>query len=133
MSALDGLGDANDIALADEDTFRAMEELYLQVKQTLGKNPWVTASKLCARKRPGLFPVRDKLTCALLALLPHGGYPVDWQVFRLLMLPESGVVEALYDLRGAATEGADRSEVAIDAYPLRWLDALLWMRAKNLK
>ena len=43
-----------------------MEQLYEAIKQALSantlKNPnaWVTASKLCARKRPDLFPVRDK-------------------------------------------------------------------------
>jgi hypothetical protein len=50
-----------------------MEAVYSPVKQALGNpevkrtNPWVTASKLCARKRPHLFPVREKVVCTLLS------------------------------------------------------------------
>jgi Family of unknown function (DUF6308) len=55
-----------DLANARCPALTAMEGLYEAVKQALSadtvKNPnaWVTASKLCARKRPDLFPVRDK-------------------------------------------------------------------------
>jgi Family of unknown function (DUF6308) len=68
-----------------------MERLYLQVKPALSrsevhdKNAWVTASKLCARKRPDLFPVRDRIVCEYLGLLKNGNYQVDWQVFRYLI------------------------------------------------
>lgn len=37
-----------DLAHADDDTLLAMRQLYRTVKSTLGTNPWVTASKLCA-------------------------------------------------------------------------------------
>jgi hypothetical protein len=58
-----------DLANAGIRALTAMEQLYEAVKQALSadtvKNPnaWVTASKLCARKRPDLFPVRDKEVC----------------------------------------------------------------------
>ena len=67
----------------DEDGLRDMELFYRHVKKALAKasaensNPWVTASKLCARKRPDLFPVRDNVVCELLGLLPKGDYQVD--------------------------------------------------------
>lgn len=131
LALLSALGEANDLALADQETLIAMDALFDAVMHTLGRKPWVTASKLCARKRPGLFPVRDRLTCALLGLLPYGSYQIDWQVFRLVMKPESGVVAALHELRQDATDGKSRDEVSMDAYPLRWLDVLLWMRAKS--
>ena len=66
----------------------AMAELHHALKRALSPpevtkpNPWVTDSKLCARKRPDLFPVRDSVVCAYLGLIdPKGNYEVDWQVF----------------------------------------------------
>jgi len=44
-----------------------MRRRYNRIKSTLGADPWVTTSKLCARKRPALFPVRDKPVRDLLA------------------------------------------------------------------
>lgn len=130
---LASLGDADDIALVDGESMIAMQEFYKTVKVTLGVDPWVTASKLCARKRPGLFPVRDELTRDLLGLLEHKNFQIDWQVFRAVMLPESGVVDTLHDLRRKVVEGQTRDLVAMDSYPLRWLDVALWMQAKTAK
>jgi hypothetical protein len=58
-----------DLASAGIPALTAMVELYEAVKRALSaetvRNPnaWVTASKLCARKRPDLFPVRDREVC----------------------------------------------------------------------
>ena len=78
-----------DLAMAGEDTLLAMSRLHEATKQALSpshvKNPnrWVTASKLCARKRPDLFPVRDSVVCGLLELSgTRHNYEVDWQVYR---------------------------------------------------
>ena len=78
-----------DLAMADADQLLAMAELHQGLKRALtpagvqNPNPWVTASKLCARKRPDLFPVRDNVVCKYLGLIdPKGNYEVDWQVFR---------------------------------------------------
>ena len=63
-----------DLSMADVDTLIAMAALHDALKRALSldrsqsKNPWVTASKLCARKRPDLFPVRDSVVCDLLDL-----------------------------------------------------------------
>jgi hypothetical protein len=116
----------SDLAYADDATMNAMRELYVAVKETLGKDPWVTASKLCARKRPALFPVRDRLVRDELGLLKYENYQIDWQVFRALML-DHDLVEALRAVRSKAIGDT----VVTDAYPLRWLDVLLWMRARE--
>lgn len=81
-----------------------MRQLYNRVKSTLGSDPWVTASKLYARKRPALFPVRDKLVRDLLDLTRHTNYEVDWQIFRAIMA-DSDITSALRDL-------AERPEMA---------------------
>ena len=80
-----------DLANAGIRALTAMQQHYEAVKQALSadtvKNPnaWVTASKLCARKRPDLFPVRDKEVCDYLGLtqlqkLPGGlaGLPLPY-------------------------------------------------------
>ena len=115
----------------EDDGLRDMDALYRHVKKALAKagvensNPWVTASKLCARKRPDLFPVRDNVVCALLGLLPKGNYQVDWQVFRDLVRDQE-VLDAIAAAAEAATEAAEGAHVAVDKEPLRILDAALW-------
>ena len=71
--------------MADADQLLAMADMYQALKSALSPpdvknpNPWVTASKLCARKRPDLFPVRDNVVCTYLGLIdPKGNYQVDW-------------------------------------------------------
>jgi hypothetical protein len=120
-----------DVELADAkgSTYAAMAQLYTVVKRTLGKNPWVSASKLCARKRPRLFPVRDKRVRLLLGLYDYANYTIDWQVFSHVMRdPE--VWDRLTKLRRDA-EGARADNVSLDPYPLRHLDVLLWMEARR--
>lgn len=123
----DQLAGDRDLAHADDDVLMAMRQLYKTVKSTLGTNPWVTASKLCARKRPALFPVRDKLICNYLDLTRYDNYEIDWQVFRAIMRNQE-VVTALHSLADAAKGDS----VHLDNYPLRWLDAALWMRAREI-
>jgi Family of unknown function (DUF6308) len=115
-----------DLAHADDDTLLAMRQLYKTVKSTLGTNPWVTASKLCARKRPALFPVRDKLIRDYLDLTRYDNYEIDWQLFRAIMRNHE-VETALHSLADIARGDS----VHLDNYPLRWLDAALWMHARE--
>ena len=118
-----------DIALADSPTLLAMAELhealklYLSPSHSKAKNPWVTTSKLCARKRPDLFPVRDNVVCAMLGL--GNSYEVDWQVFRRLMqaIDLRERIDEIVDL--AAVRGADTGS---PNNRLRHLDAILWMK-----
>lgn len=121
-----------ELAMADDDTLKAMAELheafkmYLSPAHSQAKNPWVTASKLCARKRPDLFPVRDSVVCNALGL--GRNYQVDWQVFRGL-IQDAKVrdrIDALVD--AASREGAD---IGHPNRRLRHLDVLLWMKATS--
>lgn len=96
---------------------------------------WVTAAKLCARKRPRLFPVRDNLVCTFLGggrkLKSGDGWPgdfsVDIQVYAYL-LTHPDVLAALRDLRGTLTHAFG---LRVDNEGLRLLDAALWMRANR--
>lgn len=128
-----------DLLVAGPTDLLAMEVLYGAVKaalsdpSTTNPNAWVTASKLCARKRPELFPVRDNLVCIHLGLLPkgkRGDYQVDWQVFRAL-IGDRRVIEAI-DALGPLikTEARDR-RVQTDTGRLRLLDAALWTWASG--
>jgi hypothetical protein len=117
-----------DLSLAGPQVLEAMAAFYVQVKATLGRDPWVTASKICARKRPRLFPVRDKRVRLLLDLYRHQDYTIDWQVFGHLT-GQPAVIDRLADL---AAEAARLSPtVRLDPYPLRHLDVLLWMDARD--
>lgn len=93
-----------------------MYALHSWFRNLLGSNSnrWVTAAKICARKRPRLFPVRDNMVCSLLAdgraLNAGNGWPgnfsVDIQVYAYLL-----------------TDDED----------MRVLDSVLWMRAQRLR
>ena len=111
-----------DLATASEDVWVAADAFYRMIKGSLGKNPWVTASKLCARKRPQFFPVRDQVVTATRLKLGVD-WLTDWQVYRYLMSTES-IVNELRDLERQARPDGSSSE--LDP-PLRILDVLLWM------
>lgn len=116
------------------ETLVRMWELHRRFKTLLSDdaNRWVTAAKLCARKRPYLFPVRDNLVCTYLGggqpLRTGNGRPgnfsVDIQVYAHLMT-DARVKAALDWLRREAAE----REVTVDVVDLRLLDAVLWMHA----
>lgn len=131
----------------DEADFAAMGEFYDTVKALLSRsdanfsNPWVTTSKLVARKRPGLFPVRDSVVCAYLGIDRLRDYAKDWYVFRELMrngdivdelgrLPDRVREAAAKQIpsRDEATPSRDEEEpsLILDTEPLRLLDAVLW-------
>lgn len=95
---------------------------------------WVFAAKLCARKRPDLFPVRDNLVCNYLSggngvggkAGQLGWFSTDIQVFAFLMTSKDIVrrLGALYDdLKGDPT-------IRLDTSMLRLLDAVLWTAAR---
>ncbi|USQ75354.1 DUF6308 family protein [Ornithinimicrobium cryptoxanthini] len=120
-----------ELELANAETFLAMESLYSTVKAALSSssskssNPWVTTSKLCARKRPALFPVRDRNVCGLLGILGLSDFRADWAVFQYLV-QDPDVVAAIDELPGlVALAGAGRP-VELDRQRLRLLDAALW-------
>lgn len=130
------------LARATPEVLQVLETTYSAVRSQLPSpragakttNQWVLASKLMARKRPLLFPVRDSLVCKYLAggaglggnAGQLGWFRRDIQVFAYLMAHEE-VVACLEAVRNAMA----------DAYPawslgpsdLRLLDAVLWMAA----
>lgn len=75
------------LVVADTATLEAMYNFYVAVKSGLSHpnstnpNPWVTASKLCARKRPHLFPIRDRVGCDFLGIRKLKDVRAEWQVF----------------------------------------------------
>ena len=114
-----------------ERDFLAMEAFYDLVKSLLVKadtkssNAWVTASKITARKRPDLFPVRDNVVCKLLGINRLGDRAKDWVVFRELMRDEE-VRAALSATMSKAEALKDERVVRFDVEPLRQLDVVLW-------
>lgn len=118
---------------AGPDLLTHMSELFLAVLDALKdptkskSTPWVTASKLCSRKRPGTFPVRNNVVCQQLGLigkgLPRGDHQLDYRVFQHL-LRNSEVIRAV-DLGDRVRASGQRP----DQYRLKILDAALWTHA----
>lgn len=121
---------------ADGTTFDAMERLYGLVKRSLlrhgarDSNAWVTASKIVARKRPDLFPVRDRKVTALLGLREHADVRVDWQAYAYLM-NQSDVRSVLISL-SKHLEARSTAELSADSELLRILDVALWMHTLDV-
>ena len=130
LRALRGLPD-RELAFADADTLTAMEGFYRAIKVALGSasahtsNPWVTASKLCARKRPDLFPVRDRNVCGHLGIIDLNDFRVDWLVFRALA-QDDDVIAAVDDLPSSIRAADTGRLLAVDSSRLRLLDAAIW-------
>ncbi|TRW44385.1 DUF6308 family protein [Georgenia yuyongxinii] len=130
LASLRALPDVG-LTVADADTLTAMAVFYEDVKGAL-KDPWaknsdrwVTASKLCARKRPDLFPVRDRKVRDLLGLTRFADYRVDWQVLRHLAQSDEvrqAIFKALRQMPNAET-------VKVESSLLRVLDVGLWTHA----
>lgn len=127
-----------DLRLADDATLVAMATLHqaskraLSLESTAHKNPWVTAAKLTARKRPDLFPVRDSVVCELLGLAgSKQNYELDWQVYRHIVQDEA--IRARLDV---VVGEASQREGVNTGHPnrrLRHLDVALWMHAQHEK
>ena len=130
LDALRAIPD-KDLLVTDPATLEAMESFYLAVKTNLSaastRHPdaWVTASKLCARKRPELFPVRDRKVSAYLGLTRNNSYQIAWQVFRHL-IGHRDVITAIDALSDATLAGAHGTRLRLDDSRLRLLDAAIW-------
>lgn len=114
--------------------FQAMSAFYTTVKPLLSdassqtSDRWVAASKLVARKRPDLFPVRDRVVCGYLEIRKLRDYSKDWLVFRHLMQNQQ-IQDRLAALPAETIRAASDVEAVLDAEPMRILDAALWMHA----
>ena len=116
----------------DDDGKQAMSEFYELVKRTLAtpgvpdSDRWVTASKIAARKRPDLFPVRDNVVRNGLNIMRFGDYRVDWPIFQRIITDE-GVIRQLKSLPAQIKDCANERSVDLDGEPLlRLLDAAMW-------
>lgn len=121
----------------DDSDLEQMAKFYTEVKASLTRagasrtsGAWVTASKIVARKRPPLFPVRDAQVTALLGTRKRADYFTDWIVYRHLMRDEA-VASNLWRLREALEGLATSGELLSESEPLRLLDVALWMHVKK--
>lgn len=111
------------LAEADDALLLRGVELHRSIKALLSDgNAWVTASKLAARLRPALAPVRDSVVVAGLGLA-NRDVAQDWRSFRHVVRDRE-VGDLLSEARDAVTAGGtDISHVP----DLRLLDVALWM------
>ncbi|MEU0792442.1 DUF6308 family protein [Amycolatopsis sp. NPDC005961] len=91
--------------------------LWWLLKRCGGKDRWVTANKLLARKRPHLLPVYDSQVKAVLDA-PRSVWACLWTWFQ----GDSRRADAVSELRDQA---CDLHDISL----LRCLDVILWMQA----
>lgn len=121
------------LAEATPSDLVAMENFYEATRRAMiepsakTSNPWVTATKLTARKRPDLIPVRDTLVRKVLGLASLRDYRIEWQVMRTLV-NDPTVMHALKAAVASAQESgrAQGRHMAFDTSVLRLLDVALW-------
>lgn len=117
-----------DLAAAPDDRLDAAAEFYERVKETLRGNKWVTASKLAARKRPALIPVRDSVVVEQLGL-SNRDFRRDWSVFRALVRDE----EVTERVEAVARQAAEDTAADLAGLPLlRLIDTAVWMHPRQL-
>lgn len=129
LEALEAVPDDVDLASARAVHLLTMEALYKSTKLRLSQRgtAWVTASKLCARKRPRLFPVVDNVVRNYLDLSRFDNYQVNWLVYRALM-DDDDVSEALDRAVAGSRDLAQQGtrDLRMDNIRLKVLDAALW-------
>lgn len=130
LLASEALAVDRNLQTAGLETLEAMSEFYVTVKGALHpvgahtSNAKVTASKICARKRPDLFPIMDKRVLRLLGTWELRDYGTDWQVFGYLL--DDDVLMA--NVRDIVDDAASRDGVSVGDPNclLRHLDVILW-------
>lgn len=116
---------------ADTATLIPMSDFYRAVRDALadeGEDPedrWAVASKVCARKRPNLFPIRDAVVRDRLGITEAEDYRADWQVFRHVTRTHA-VEQAITAARDAAAAQTDPATIPLDHSRLRLLDVALF-------
>jgi hypothetical protein len=135
QSALGALAEASDLRSATAGDFVKMWHLQAAIKAAIAdphtkkaSNPWVTAAKISARKRPGLVAVRDRVVGGKLGERALNSAYVYWQLMRALLL-DTEVTASLDRARECiAREAAGDLQHDFRHEPdLRLLDAALWM------
>jgi len=124
-----------ELLVAGPRALDAMARLHEAVKLALStpsatrSSPWVTAAKLCARKRPGLFPVRDTIVQKHLGMDRYQSYEIEYQVYRGL-IGDTDIITALDRATSQARIVEQGRDLVITEPSLRVLDAALWTHAK---
>jgi hypothetical protein len=122
QTALAALPATVDLATANGSHLQAACQLHSIVYGALSTNEGrrteasIKADKLCARKRPGLFPIRDRRVSAVVGSRA-------WRTFQAL-LNDQVIVGALNRARIAAS---NRVPQVGHLQQLRVLDTILWM------
>jgi hypothetical protein len=108
----------------EESPGRLLHGLLLDILRDKRGNKWVATHKLLARKRPGLFPIRDQVVSDAVGL---GSRSAWWRPWWEALTGEFGaeIVGRADEVRRRA--GADHLSV------LRTLDILIWTREQGRK
>jgi hypothetical protein len=88
--------------------------------RVIGRSAWVTASKLCARKRPKLIPVLDRVVTSRLPA-SEGRY---WRTYQALLTVT--IQDELMELASIANADHGAPDLS-DLSALRVLNTLVWM------
>lgn len=124
------LAEATADDLVDGFAFHAAVKTAIANPRAKKSNPWVTASKIAARKRPHLLPVRDNVVGNLLGKRAVKFAGVYYQLMRALLLdPEVKTALAAVRRRVASTLGGQLQDGFDEEPDLRLLDAALWIYA----
>lgn len=116
------------------DLYDAIRTMLPPLGRSEQTNQWVLASKLCARKRPDLFPVRDSKVCAYLADNHKLGGQSD-QLGRFIRdIQAFGYVLTHPEIQALLGQTRDEFMAHQPAWPVDWsdlrfLDVVLWTRA----
>lgn len=119
---------------AEDADLHDMYAFYKVVKKTLKRhdskssNAWVTASKLVARKRPSLFPVRDRKVNGYLSLGKMETVVQEYAVYRHLM-SDPDVSGRLLALEKLLVSRKESDGLVLEDSRLRLLDVALWRAA----
>lgn len=135
-SLSEGLRSLPDVPIekAEDADLQVMYAFYKNVKAALKRhdaessNAWVTASKLVARKRPNLFPVRDRKVSRYLDLGRVETVVHEYAVFRHLM-SDPEVRGRLSALEKYLESRKESDGLVLEDAPLRLLDVALWRAA----
>ena len=96
----------------------------------MSSNPWVTSSKVVARKRPDLFPVRDNVVCKYLGIDRLGDRAKDSGPSFAQLMRDEAVRSELDGVKAKVNELNVENRSVLDKEPLRLLDVILWTAAR---
>lgn len=134
---------------ADESHMQRAWNLHASLKEALApdgakkSNCWVTASKISARKRPLLIPVRDHVVGKALGSAAHKSAQVYWHLIAdalrdpdvqgALAAAQQRVESSVITGKWGSESGTELGPVDLETNPMRLIDVALWMAHANGK